>query len=79
MDRYSKGITDFRKRLYWDEFKQLVSLLPPLDEQIQIAAYTEQVINQTFSLTEKIRNQIDALNEFRASLIENLVTGKIKT
>lgn len=78
MDRYSKGITDFRKRLYWDEFKQLVSLLPPLDEQIQIAAYAEQVINQTSALTEKIRGQIDALNEFRASLIENLVTGKIK-
>ncbi|BDT66104.1 hypothetical protein os1_02570 [Comamonadaceae bacterium OS-1] len=79
MDRYSKGITDFRKRLYWDEFKQLVSLLPPLDEQIQIAAYAEQIINQTSALTEKIRDQIEALNEFRASLIENLVTGKIKT
>lgn len=79
MDRYSKGITDFRKRLYWDEFKQLVSLLPPLDEQIQIAAYAEQIINQTSALTEKIRDQIDALSEFRASLIENLVTGKMKT
>lgn len=78
MDRYSKGITDFRKRLYWDEFKQLVSLLPPLDEQIQIAAFAEQVVKKTTALTEKIRGQIDALNEFRASLIENLVTGKIK-
>lgn len=78
MDRYSKGITDFRKRLYWDEFKQLVSLLPPLDEQVQIAAYAEQVVKKTAALTEKIRGQIDALNKFRASLIENLVTGKIK-
>ncbi len=78
MDRYSKGITDFRKRLYWDEFKQLVSLLPPLEEQIRIAAYAEQVINETSVLTKKIQGQIDALNEFRVSLIENLVTGKIR-
>jgi type I restriction enzyme, S subunit len=78
MDRYSKGITDFRKRLYWDEFKQLVSLLPPLDEQIQIAAYAEQIVKETSALKEKIREQIEKLNEFRASLIENLVTGKIK-
>ena len=31
MDRYSKGITDFRKRLYWDGFKQLVTVVPPLE------------------------------------------------
>lgn len=78
MDRYSKGITDFRKRLYWDEFKQLVSLLPPLDEQIQIADYAEHVIKNTAVLSDQIRLQINVLNEFRTSLIEQVVTGKIK-
>jgi len=28
MERHSKGITDFRKRLYWNEFKQLKTILP---------------------------------------------------
>ena len=33
MDRFSKGITDFRKRLYWGEFKQLKTVVPPIEEQ----------------------------------------------
>nr|WP_319495040.1 restriction endonuclease subunit S [uncultured Desulfobacter sp.] len=28
LKRYSKGITDFRLRLYWDEFKKSISLAP---------------------------------------------------
>jgi type I restriction enzyme S subunit len=39
MDRSSKGITDFRKRLYWNEFKQLVTILPPPNEQQEISRF----------------------------------------
>ncbi len=78
MDRYSKGITDFRKRLYWDEFKQLKTVLPPVAEQNTIVAYIESEsakLNQAITLQQQ---QIDKLKEFRATLINSVVTGKVK-
>lgn len=78
MDRFSKGITDFRKRLYWAEFKELISLLPPIDEQIEIAAYADQVLVETTKLIEKITSQIENLQIFRNSLIASVVTGRTK-
>ncbi|OEU71063.1 MAG: hypothetical protein BA863_04675 [Desulfovibrio sp. S3730MH75] len=39
MDRFSKGITDFRKRLYWDGFKQLNTVLPPVKEQLDVVKF----------------------------------------
>jgi type I restriction enzyme, S subunit len=35
MRRRSRGVTDFRLRLYWDEFKAMVVALPPISEQQQ--------------------------------------------
>jgi type I restriction enzyme S subunit len=78
MDRFSKGITDFRKRLYWDEFKQLTTLLPPIEEQIEIAEYLDSLNAQISDLAAKIEHQIESLKSFKASLITSVVTGKIK-
>ena len=33
MHRYSRGIVDFRLRLYWPEFKNIRICLPPIEEQ----------------------------------------------
>lgn len=35
--RQSYGVTDFRLRLYWDSFSPIPCVLPPLEEQRQIA------------------------------------------
>lgn len=78
MDRFSKGITDFRKRLYWHEFKQFVTLLPPAEEQTAIVAHIETQsakIDRAIGLQEQ---QIDKLKEYKATLINSAVTGKIK-
>lgn len=78
MDRYSKGITDFRKRLYWNEFKQLVTVVPPIEEQIAIVSHIETQsakIDQAVSIQQQ---QIDKLKEYKATLINSAVTGKIK-
>jgi len=78
MDRNSKGITDFRKRLYWNEFKQLKTILPPIQEQKEIVSYIENItlkIATAVSLKEK---EIEKLKEYKASLINSAVTGKIK-
>jgi len=78
MDRFSKGITDFRKRLYWNEFKQLKTILPPLSEQREIITYIE-TINTKIATAIALKDQeIEKLKEFKASLIDSAVTGKIK-
>jgi len=78
MDRNSKGITDFRKRLYWGEFKQLLTVVPPIEEQVAIVAHIEiesAKIDRAISLQQQ---QIDKLREYKATLINSAVTGKIK-
>ncbi|MCQ8103220.1 restriction endonuclease subunit S [Methylomonas sp. SURF-2] len=78
MDRNSKGITDFRKRLYWNEFKQLMSVVPPIEEQTTIVTHIETQsakIDQAIAIQQQ---QIDKLKEYKATLINSAVTGKIK-
>ncbi|MES2648115.1 MAG: restriction endonuclease subunit S [Bacteroidota bacterium] len=78
MDRHSKGITDFRKRLYWNEFKSLKTVLPPMKDQIEISKYisrSSHQISNAISLKEK---EIEKLKEYKATLINSVVTGKIK-
>ena len=78
MDRNSKGITDFRKRLYWGEFKQLMTVVPPIDEQKTIVTHIETQstkIDQAISIQQQ---QIEKLKEYKTTLINSAVTGKIK-
>jgi len=78
MDAGSKGITDFRKRLYWDDFKNLLTIVPPRGEQtavIQHIAEISKKIEDAISIKE---DQITALKEYKTSLINAAVTGKIK-
>ncbi|MDH0120663.1 restriction endonuclease subunit S [Stutzerimonas stutzeri] len=78
MDRFSKGITDFRKRLYWDEFKQLMTLLPPVAEQKAIAEYVEQVGYKTAQACASVVAEIEKLQELRRVIVAQAVTGKIR-
>jgi len=78
MDRYSKGITDFRKRLYWDGFKQLITLVPPLEEQRAIIEFIEQAMLKQNAAVALLEQQITKLKEYKATLINSAVTGKIK-
>jgi len=75
--RASKGIADFRQRLYWEDFRQVQVVLPPLEEQVQIAT----TIAQQTVLIERVIDEIDTsvkrLREFRAALVNAAVTGQI--
>lgn len=42
MHRYSRGIVDFRLRLYWPEFKNIRICLPPIEEQKEIADFIDR-------------------------------------
>jgi type I restriction enzyme S subunit len=77
MKRYSRGITDFRLRLYWDEFKNIRIVLPPRHEQEMIMAHLDEVTEFIDGLSEKATHAIDLLRERRSALITAAVTGKI--
>jgi type I restriction enzyme S subunit len=77
MDRFSKGITDFRKRLYWDEFKQLMTLLPPVAEQIAIAEHVERIGHKTAQACANVLAELEKLQELRRVLVAKTVTGQV--
>jgi type I restriction enzyme S subunit len=77
MRRYSRGIADFRMRLYWDYFRDLKVCLPPLDEQDEILRVTSKETARIDLLVEKTQHSIDLLRHRRSALITAAVTGQI--
>ena len=77
MRRYSKGVTDFRLRLYWDEFKNLQVPMPPPAEQAAILAQVAAENANGDKLIAEVEGAITLLQERRAALISAAVTGKI--
>lgn len=75
--RASKGIADFRQRLYWEHFRQVRVVLPPLEEQRRIAQKVGEVSKTIARVLEPIETSIDRLREFRSALITAAVTGQI--
>ena len=76
--RASKGIADFRQRLYWEHFRQVQLVLPTFDEQVEIAAYIEREQAQIAPTVSKTQESIDRLKEYRSALITAAVTGQIE-
>lgn len=52
-------------------------VLPPVDEQVAIAAFIERETARLDELTAKIRDAIGRLEELRIALISAAVTGRI--
>lgn len=77
LKKYSRGITDFRLRLYWDEFKNIQVPVPPDSEISDLL----KSISETNSVYDKLvvvaQKQIELLQERRSALISAAVTGKI--
>ncbi len=77
LKRFSRGITDFRLRLYWDEFKNISIPVPPkseIDEILKSISDTNLVYEKLVIAAEQ---QIRLLQERRTALISAAVTGKI--
>lgn len=63
--------------IYQDSLKNVTVFLPPIHEQLSIAAYLDMKTNKTDLLIYQIETSISLLREYRASLIHHAVTGKI--
>lgn len=72
----AKGTT--RKILGLNDFKNLIIVLPSDDEQKEIAKYLDTKTNLIDSIIANIENQIAGLTELRKTLINDVVTGKLK-
>ena len=70
VNKFSRGIVADRNRLYWDEFKQMPSPMPPLPEQDQIVAYLRAQDAHMARLIKAKRDLIALLIEQRLRIID---------
>jgi type I restriction enzyme S subunit len=77
MRRYSRGVTDFRLRLYWDEFKTLSLPVPPAAEVRLMLERILAIEAMHGALANEAEAAIALLRERRAALISAAVTGQI--
>ena len=58
--------------------KNLYCALPPKDEQEKIVEYIENKISKIDKLVNLEQEYIKSLKEYKESLIDSVVTGKVK-
>lgn len=70
--RQSYGVTDFRKRLYWDSFAPIGCILPPIEEQRKIAA----ILTTQDKVIELKEKRLAEKQRQKKYLMQQLLTGK---
>lgn len=70
-----ENTSDFRS---WSKFGEIPIILPPMKEQEAIACHLDTQIQKTEHSLALLENQISKLKEYKATLINSAVTGKIK-
>lgn len=74
VNKYSRGIVADRNRLYWESFKQMLSLVPPRAEQDQIVAYLRAQDAHVARFIQAKRRLIALLTEQKLRIIDHAVT-----
>src|SRR5690625_217291 len=74
---YSKMVGSTFEAVTVRDVRELITLQPPLKEQLGIVEHLNKVNNDINSIVLDIQNQISKLKEYRESLIYEAVTGKI--
>lgn len=72
--RRSKGIVPSRWRMYTEDFGQILSLLPPREEQDRIVAFLDQKTAEIDAAIAKKERLIELLDEQKQGLIDQAVT-----
>jgi type I restriction enzyme S subunit len=75
--RFSRGITDFRLRLYWDEFKNLRICSPPAEERASILRFLNRETAKIDALIAEQQRLIELLQEKRQAVISHAVTKSL--
>jgi type I restriction enzyme, S subunit len=74
IDVFSRGIVPDRNRLYWESFKQMPSVYPPLEEQRLIVRFLDWHGGQVARLVRAKKALIGLLNEQKQAIIHRAVT-----
>ncbi len=78
LKRYSRGIMEMRLRLYFDKFGVVMAPYPPKDEQTKIVDFIQRESSKIDKAIDLQAQQIEKLKEYKATLINSAVTGKIR-
>jgi type I restriction enzyme S subunit len=74
IDSCSRGIVKDRNRLYWGDFKQILSPCPPPHEQAAIVRFLDWANGRLERAIRAKRNVIALLNEQKQAIIHRVVT-----
>lgn len=69
---------DIIVHIYTRQIREIVVALPPKKEQSRIAHYLDKKTSEIDSLINNLQRKNELLQEYRHSLISNVVTGKIR-
>ena len=72
--RHSTGIVPSRWRMYTDDFGEVLTLLPPIEEQDAMVAYLDTATAKIDEAIAQQQKMIDLLNERKQIIINNAVT-----
>jgi type I restriction enzyme S subunit len=72
------GVMEGFIRLYTDDLFEIPFVYPPLPEQTAIAHFLDEKTAKIDAAIDIKKNQIEKLNEYKTTLINAAVTGKIK-
>ena len=73
----AKGIVEGFWRLYTDDFNEIKIPVPPVEEQVTIAAWLRSTGDRVNRLAASASRLIGLLREYRTRLIADVVTGKL--
>ena len=74
----SKGVGTIQRNLYWQYVKRMPVFIPPMREQEKIVSHIREKTDEIDLAIKSQVIQIDKLIEYKISLINDVVTGKIK-
>lgn len=72
--RHSTGIVPSRWRMYTDDFGEVLTLLPPIEEQSAMVAYLDTATARIDEAIAQQQKMIELLNERKQIIINNAVT-----
>ncbi len=73
----SDGIRVGQWDLQMDKMKEIPFIVPPADEQIAIVKHIKKTLPKYDVAIEKLTAEVETLEEYKAKLIADVVTGKI--
>jgi type I restriction enzyme S subunit len=76
-EKFSRGIASFRNRLYWEDFKRMPSVCPPIMEQRAIADHIDAETRVLGEAIDRATKASDLMRDYRIRMMADAITGKI--